>query len=312
VAYTNPVLAYSVTIQLSPRTWSLCAGTGSITEGNFLSSSGTTLFQVIDNGGGSYNDRRCGRRSELWTDGQRQPCSTSPSRAARRAARDSITVTAVDVRDCSNGSLPANPGPPGTVPIDNAGAGRHGVLAERRGSVLIGSSQKISWTATDNTGVANVDIDLFDGRRCDLSELDRDGVANSGSFVWTVPKHADDAGARARHGARRRVLEQLRRERCGLHDPQPGRHGERPVAAARSRRTARCRCRTVRIQAFSITADPCYSIADVWWMAHRWAGAELHVRQRDQDHTINATFSLIQYTITATNGPGGSMRRAER
>jgi hypothetical protein len=51
--YTNAALAYSVTIQLSANL-SLCSGTSSITEGSFLNSSGSTIFQVVDNGGGSY------------------------------------------------------------------------------------------------------------------------------------------------------------------------------------------------------------------------------------------------------------------
>src|SRR5439155_20788056 len=47
----TPVLGYSVTFQLSPEL-TLCAGNASITEGGFLNSSGGTLFNIINHGGG--------------------------------------------------------------------------------------------------------------------------------------------------------------------------------------------------------------------------------------------------------------------
>src|SRR4029079_17207499 len=155
--YTNPVLGYSVTIQLSANL-SLCAGTSSITEGNFLSSSGTTVFQVIDNGGGSYTiddaiaGPSCGPTATFGNLFNVAVTSIAPG------GTGSITVTATALRDCSNAPLPVNPGPPGTVPIDNE-APVVTVISPNGGElVLIGSSQKISWSATDNTGVANVDI----------------------------------------------------------------------------------------------------------------------------------------------------------
>src|SRR5207247_5588696 len=49
--YTNPVLAFSVTFQLSANL-ALCSGTSSVTEGTFLSSAGGTIFNVVDHGGG--------------------------------------------------------------------------------------------------------------------------------------------------------------------------------------------------------------------------------------------------------------------
>src|SRR4029079_17579517 len=99
--YTNPVLGYSVTIQLSANL-SLCAGTSSITEGNFLSSSGTTLFQVIDNGGGSYTiddaiaGPSCGPTATFGNLFNVAVTSIAPG------GTGSITVTATSLRDCSN------------------------------------------------------------------------------------------------------------------------------------------------------------------------------------------------------------------
>ena len=116
--YTNPVLAYSVKFTLSPNL-SLCSGTGSVTEGPFLSSAGSTSFNVVANGGGTYTvdcavlAGACGptaTSSILFVVGVK---SSDPGGAG------SITVNSVSLRDCANQALAANPGPPGTVPIDN-------------------------------------------------------------------------------------------------------------------------------------------------------------------------------------------------
>src|SRR5262249_57909017 len=68
----TPALGYSVTFQLSPEL-SLCAGTSSITEGGYLSSAGPTLFQIVDNGGGSYTLHHPGLGGHL-----RSPPTTRP------------------------------------------------------------------------------------------------------------------------------------------------------------------------------------------------------------------------------------------
>src|SRR5439155_8737895 len=116
-AYTNPVLGYSVTFQLSANL-SLCAGTSSVSEGTFLSSSGPTFYQVVRNGGGSYTVddallSNCGPTATSGTLFSIGVTSTSPS------GPGTITITAIKLRDCSNGDLAAGAGPPGTVPIDN-------------------------------------------------------------------------------------------------------------------------------------------------------------------------------------------------
>src|ERR1051326_6111140 len=110
---SEPVLGYSVTIQLSGNL-SKC----SITEGPFLSSAGATEFLVTDNGGGSYtidgvvHGASCGPTGSgtLFDVGVG---STDPG------GTGSISITALQLRDCSNGALPVDAGGPGTVPIDN-------------------------------------------------------------------------------------------------------------------------------------------------------------------------------------------------
>ena len=113
----TPVLGYSVTFQLSPEL-SLCAGTGSIHEGSFLSSAGTTLYQVVDNGGGSYTVddavTPCGATGTSGTLFTIDVSSSAPS------GPGTVSITDLKLRDCSNQDLPTAAGPPATVPIDNA------------------------------------------------------------------------------------------------------------------------------------------------------------------------------------------------
>src|SRR5207244_1540824 len=48
------------------------------------------------------------------------------------------------------------------------------------------SSQKISWTATDNTGVASVDIAISSDGGSTFPDAIATGIPNSGTFIWTV------------------------------------------------------------------------------------------------------------------------------
>src|SRR5439155_21583987 len=99
----------------------------------------------------------------------------------------SISVTATQLRDCSNAPLPVGPGAPGTVPIDNQ-APSVTVLMPNGGEVWpIGTSQKISWTASDNGSVASVDLAYSTDGGTTYPNVIATGIANSGTFVWTVP-----------------------------------------------------------------------------------------------------------------------------
>src|SRR5262249_43897809 len=113
----NGVLAFSVTFQLSPDL-ALCSGTGSVTEGTFLSGVGPTLFNVVSLGGHSYRadgalTANCGATA---TSGLLFNVGVTSTGAG---GTGSLTVTAASLRDCSNHPLPTAAGPPATVPYDN-------------------------------------------------------------------------------------------------------------------------------------------------------------------------------------------------
>ncbi len=115
--YTNAVLAFHVTFQLSANL-SLCAGTGSVIEGTFLSSAGSTLFHVTSNGGGSYTadgalTSNCGPTATSGLLFNVGVTSTDPGGTGM------LTVTSATLRDCTNRPLAAGVGPVATVPIDN-------------------------------------------------------------------------------------------------------------------------------------------------------------------------------------------------
>src|SRR5205085_4925854 len=61
-------------------------------------------------------------------------------------------------------------------------------------------------------------------------------------------------------------------------------------------------------QSFTISADPCYSIADVLVDGvSQGAIASYTFNNVTANHTIAASFTLNTYTITASAGAGGSI-----
>jgi hypothetical protein len=180
---TDPVLGYSVTFQLTNLR--LCSpSTSDITEGNFLSASGTTIFNVIDNGGGSYTvddaTVNCGPTGSgnLFNV---SVTSTDPG------GTGSLTITSVKLRNCSNTALAVEACGPGTVPIDNQAPSVTVISPNGGESWLIGTTQNITWTATDNTSVASIDIAYSTDGGATYPNVIATGIGNSGSFAWTVP-----------------------------------------------------------------------------------------------------------------------------
>jgi hypothetical protein len=98
----------------------------------------------------------------------------------------SISVTAVDIRDCSNGDLPGTGGTPGAVPIDNQAPSVTVGSPNGGENWVIGSMQKISWTASDNGAVSSVDIAISSDGGATYPNVLATGIANSGTFTWTV------------------------------------------------------------------------------------------------------------------------------
>jgi hypothetical protein len=114
------IRAYSVGIQLSPDL-ELCGSPGaSITQGPYLSSVGTTLFQVIDNGGGSYTvdcailGAPCGATAAAGTlfDVSVKKATGGPDGSG------SLLIGALTLRDCSNSPMAVSAGSGATIPID--------------------------------------------------------------------------------------------------------------------------------------------------------------------------------------------------
>jgi len=181
----TPVLGFSVTLQLS----GLTTTSGAISEGGFLSASGgTTSFQVVDNGGGSYT-----------VDGVTlgTPCGSSATSgtlfslavgSALTSGTGTVTLTSVTLRDCSNNPLGASIGTTATVSIDRSPPSVAVTSPNGGESWVAGSSHPITWTATDAEGIAADGITLEYSLDDGSSWLPvASGLANSGTFPWTVP-----------------------------------------------------------------------------------------------------------------------------
>jgi hypothetical protein len=181
-AYADPVLGYHVKLQLSPNL-QLC---GPITEGPYLNSSGPTLFQVVNNGGGSYTvddalTSNCGPTGPSGVLFLLHVTSSDPGGAG------TINVTQTTMRDCANQPLAVQPTVPAVVPIDNQ-APSVTVNIPNGGEVFsVGQAVKIDWSATDNSGVANVDLAYSTDGGATYPNVIATGIANTGSYIWNAP-----------------------------------------------------------------------------------------------------------------------------
>jgi hypothetical protein len=181
----TPLLGYSVTFQLSANL-DLCLGTASITEGGFLSASGGTLFNIVNRGGGLYSvdDALSANCGASGTSGTLFSIGVKSSAAG---GTGSVTITSLKLRDCSNANLATTAGPPATVPIDNL-APVVTVLSPNGGETLTpGGAFPITWSASDNVGVANVDIAYSTDGGASYPNVLATAIANTGTFAWTVP-----------------------------------------------------------------------------------------------------------------------------
>ncbi len=182
---STPVLGFSVTFQLSTEL-QLCSGLASVTEGTFLNAGGTTLFNVIDHGSGSYSadgvlSSTCGPTAKT---GRLFSLAVSSSSAG---GPGTVTITALKLRDCSNATLASPAGPAATVPIDNQPPVVTLTAPDGGEALAVGAPYSITWTATDNAGVANVDLAYSTDGGATYPNAIATGIANSGSYSWTVP-----------------------------------------------------------------------------------------------------------------------------
>jgi hypothetical protein len=188
VTLTRPggsaVGSFSASFQLSPEL-TLCAGLASVAEGGFLSGSGPVLFNVVAGGGGLYTvtgslGAGCGPTAltgTLFTIGVASGSPTGPG---------TITLSALDLRDCSNAALPMAIGAPATVAIDNL-APAVAVSSPNGGEALdIGASFPIAWTATDAAGIDHVVLLLSRTGAGGAFDTLATGLANSPPYDWPV------------------------------------------------------------------------------------------------------------------------------
>lgn len=175
----------SVTFQVSPDLV-LPAGTASVAEGGFMAAGGGTLFQVVDNGGGSYTvdigvySPSCGSPALTGT------LFDVTLAAAATSGTGSVTVTNVQVRDCANAALPATIGTAASVPIDFAGPTVHVLTPNGGETFFFGQGVAITWTASDPLGVSSVDLELSRTGASGPWTAIATGVPNSGSYAWTA------------------------------------------------------------------------------------------------------------------------------
>jgi hypothetical protein len=114
---STPLRALSVTFQIEAAKLALCSSpAASIHPGTWLQGFTNALFQVTDNGGGSYtvDQTLLGSPCGVTTGGELFVIdlkSVGPDGAG------AITVTSVVARNCSNGPVAVNPGPPASVNI---------------------------------------------------------------------------------------------------------------------------------------------------------------------------------------------------
>jgi hypothetical protein len=184
-ATTDPVRGYSVTFTLPPGL-QLDNGLASITQGPFLSSLGTTVFEPQDMGGGTYT-----------VDGVLLGAACGPTgsgtlfqiavKSALAAATTSIAVDSVLLRNCDNMPLFVLAAPPASIVVDNT-LPVADVTSPDGGEVwTIGTPHAITWTASDAAGVDSVRIEYSTDDGATWPYAVAAQVANSGTYSWVVP-----------------------------------------------------------------------------------------------------------------------------
>ena len=141
--------AFSIDVQLSAGL-TFCAPVG---EGTYLSSVGSTQFQVVSNGGGSYTidgsilGLPCGATAASGTLFTLNLGSLLPS------ATGTVTITSVTLRDCANGAVAGTAGAPASVSIDNTAPTAIAALSatqQHTGNDADGTTKiNVSWPAVE-------------------------------------------------------------------------------------------------------------------------------------------------------------------
>jgi trimeric autotransporter adhesin len=116
--------AISITFHLDTSRLSLCApGTpsSSIHAGNWLTGFASTVFQVVDNGAGSYTVDQTVLGTPCGPTGGGTLFTVDLKSVIPGDGTGAMTLDAVQFRDCDGAAIPAGMGPPAALTIDHSG-----------------------------------------------------------------------------------------------------------------------------------------------------------------------------------------------
>jgi len=188
---STPVLGFSVDFTVSGDL-SLPSGTASITEGGFLlADGGTTSFQIIDHGSGNYTADGVTLGAPCGSSALTGTLLSVEVASAIAAGSGTVTITSVTLRDCSNAPLAATIGTTATVDVDNTLPAVAVTAPNGAEFWVVGSSQNISWTATDNDAIdaAGIDLEYSTNNGGSWTSIAAN-LGNSGTYAWTIPNDA--------------------------------------------------------------------------------------------------------------------------
>jgi hypothetical protein len=171
-----------------PAPLELASGLGSIVEGPYLGANGgTTSLLTTDHGSGVYQVSGAILGLPCGADGLTgilfYVTVTSDPGAS---GSGTVAISEVAVRDCGNQPVPAVIGSSATVYVDRSAPTVAVTAPDGAETWWVGSVHDITWTATDNAGVASIDIDYSTNSGTSWSSV-ATGEANDGTFAWTIP-----------------------------------------------------------------------------------------------------------------------------
>jgi hypothetical protein len=166
----------------------LASGLGSIVEGPYLSANGgTTILLKTDRGGGVYKVSGAILGSPCGADGLTGTLFyvtvTSGEGVTDSGA---VAISEIAARDCGNQPMPAVIGSAAMVHVDRSPPTVAVTAPDGTETWWVGTVRDITWTATDNAGVASIDIDYSTDNGAAWTSV-ATGEANDGIFAWTVP-----------------------------------------------------------------------------------------------------------------------------
>lgn len=307
--YANSNRLFHVKFQLSGGLV-LPSGTASVTEGTFLSGGGgTTQFQVVDEGGGVYS-----------VDGTvlGAPCDVTALSgnlfnievgSAAAGGPGAVTITEVTLRDCNNDPLPASIGSAASVAIDHAGPSLS-LTSPNGGFVAVGSTQAITWTASDAAGVAGVDLAYSTDGGATYPNVIATGLSNTGSHDWTVPNTVSTT-ARVRVTA----TDAFGNASADASDADVtiGRYTLSVATAGTGSGTVTKdpdEADYASGTSVSLTAVPAASSDFTGWSGDLAGAANPSPLTMDGDRAVTATFTLKTFTITASATGNGTISPA--